>query len=504
MNFMNELKNETNKQMTFTENGALAYQTSGKKLLDFLFATTALRHKEPQEISNEISGVYFENPTIANPFYFYMRDCRGGMGERKIFRTYLMWLANNKSEIAKNLIPLVPEYGRWDDLWCLLDTTLKDDVCAYVEKTLNNDIELAEAGKPCSILAKWLPSCVTSSRETCRYGHIICDTLGLTPRQYRKILSKLRKHIDVVEVKMSANEWSDIKYENVPSQANALYKNAFMRHDEERRIAYLDALVKGETKINASVLQPHEICRKYGQSYNIKPYDETVEQLWKALPVKNLDNCLVVRDGSGSMCGTPLEVATALAIYMADHNNGIWKDKFITFSANPKFIDLSYCKNLHDKLIKTYDEDDCSNTDIEKTMMLILNTAIKNHCKQEDMPANVLIISDMKFDAAVNQYLYFSRRYKTMDLPSLFDSIAERYKSAGYKLPRIVFWNVRKEVGTEIPMQKNDLGVVLLSGYSVQLLDMVMSGEIDPYKVVLEAINAERYDAVREAVANYL
>ena len=256
-------------------------------------------------------------------------------------------------------------------------------------------------------------------------------------------------------------------------------------------------------------MQPHEIVAKYGNCYDIHSYNETLEQLWKALPVKSLDNCLVVRDGSGSMVGgyhgkiSPLDVATALAIYMADHNHGIWKDKFITFSAKPTVIDLGGCDSLRDKLIGTYAEDDCSNTDIEKTMMLILDTAVENHCSQEDMPKNVVIVSDMGFDSAttVNPYSFSARADKRKTVSkSLFDDIAEEYKRHGYKMPRIVFWNVAGNINNGIPMQQNELGVVLISGFSVQLLDMVMSGETDPYKVVLETINSERYKAVEEAV----
>jgi len=502
-NFMNALENEVNKQTTFTENGALAYKTSGKALLDFLFGTTALRQKDETEINREITKVYFENPLVANKFFFWERDCRGGNGERKIFRAYLKWLAENKPEVCKAVIGLVSEYGRWDDLWHLLDTPLKNDVCALVKTQLEKDIDDCEKGKPVSLLAKWLSSENSSSRQGRHYAKIIYTYLGLTPRQYRKTLSRMREYLDVVEVKTSANRWGEIKYETVPSQANIKYSTAFNEHDGERRKEYLESLTKGETKINANTLQPHEIVAKYNQkdgwySFKIKGYDETLEQLWKALPVKSLDNCLVVRDGSGSMAGIhsgnvrPLDVATGLAVYMADHNHGIWKGKFITFSANPEIIDLSNCENLHDELVTTYHEDDCSNTNIEKTMMLILNTAIANHCSQDDMPKNIVIVSDMGFDYAIQR----------RNSDSLFDEIARRFADAGYKLPRIIFWNVAGQIKNGIPMQQNELGVVLMSGFSVQLLDMVVSGETDPYKVVLDIINSKRYNAVEEAVKN--
>ena len=509
--FMNAMKEETDKQMTYTENGALAYETAGKALLDFLFATTMLRKEDEETIKKEITKVYFEDPVMANKFMFWERDCRGGNGERRIFRTYLKWLAENKPEVCKVIIPLVPEYGRFDDLWCLLDTSLKVDVCVYMRIILQTDLDRMDRKESISIAAKWMPSLNTSSKQTRHYAEIFRVFLKKTPRQYRKMLAKLRKYLDVVEVKCSANQWGEIKYETVPSQANIKYTNAFMKHDEKRRKEYLESLKRGEAKINASVLQPHEIVNKYCKgNWRVGQYDEALEQLWKALPEKSLDNCLVVRDGSGSMCGgygskvRPIDVATGLAVYMADHNHGIWEDKFITFSANPKIIDLSHCDSLHDKLVKTYGEDDPSNTDIEKTMMLILNTAVNNHCSQEDMPKNIVIISDQGFDEGTRQYQRqngygYSNRFKTVD-KSLFDDIADAYKEAGYQLPRIVFWNVAGDINNGIPMQQNELGVVLIGGFSIQLLDMVMCGETDPYKAVMKVINSERYKVVEEVV----
>lgn len=503
-NFMRMMEDEASQRKTLTENGAVAYQTSGKALTDFMFAVTALRKADKDRIYGEITKVYFEDPIIASKFMFFIRDCREGNGERRIFREYLRWLSEHKPEIAKAVIPLVPEYARWDDLWVLLDTNLKDDVIELVRDTIKADLNATEnKGNNCSLLGKWLKSENTSSKESRRIAGIIRNGLGLSHRQYRKTLSALRSHLDVVEVKTSSNRWDEIKYEAVPSQANLKYEKAFMVHDEKRRKEYLESLKSGKTKINGGVLTPHEIVSRYANTtswgyHQLQEYNETLEQLWKALPVKLLDDTLVIRDGSGSMCsgyGTrvkPLDVATALAIYTAEHNQGIWKDKYITFSGNPKFVDLSKCESLRDKLLLSYKETDCSNTNIEKTMMLVLNAAIKNHCSQDDMPKNIIIITDMGFDGC----------FWGDDTKSLFDNIATEFAEAGYKLPRMVFWNVAGSTHNGIPLQQNELGVVLMSGFSVNLLDMVMSGQLDPYKAILDIINSPRYQPVEDAVKN--
>lgn len=369
-----------------------------------------------------------------------------------------------------------------------------------------------------SLLAKWLPSENASSNETKRYANIIRRGLGMTSREYRKMLSKMRKYIDVVECKMSAKEWNGINYEAVPSRANLIYNNAFLRNDEERRRAYLGALEKGEAKINASTLFPHDIVHKYGRGYGV---DATLEGLWKALPdtVKGCGNTIVVADGSGSMtCNvggntgvTALDVANSLAIYFAERSSGEFKDKYITFSERPQLVDFSNAKTLRDKLDIARRHNEVANTNIEAVFDLILNTAIRNKMAQEDMPANILIVSDMEFDscatsgtpsASRNSWGWYSSSYQR-PTTTLFDTIAKKYAEHGYKLPRLVFWNVNSRTGT-IPIKENDLGVALVSGFSVNIVKMVMSNKTDPYECLLETLNTERYQAVEDAVKDVL
>jgi len=497
--FMNGMKEQLDNRKTFTENGAVAFATSGKELLDFNFATTALRKMSDEEIATEYTKVYFEDPLIAVQYLFWLRDCRGGNGERKIFRVCFKWLAENKPEIAKATIKFIPEFGRWDDLYCVAGTNLFDSALDIISKQIAEDVENCMNGKNISLAAKWLKSENASSKETCNLARKTMEYMRLSPRAYRRTLSKLREHLDVVERKMTAKKWDEIDYEKVSSQANLKYSNAFLRNDKERRSGYLESLKKGEAKINASVLQPHEIVAKYNLYYQRKrSCDEALEQLWLALPNIMVENCLVCRDGSGSMTwGTsnvrPLDIATSLAIYTSEHNSGFWRNKYITFGARPQIVDLSNCKFLQDKLELSYKYADCSNTDIEATMMLVLNTAIMNRCTQEDMPKSILIISDMQFD-----HSYSGRVDK-----ALFEEIGEAYTAAGYMMPRLVFWNVNEQMSRQnIPLQQNKLGVVLMSGYSTQLLKMAMSGEVDPYKVLLEAINSDRYLPIKEAVKN--
>ena len=341
----------------------------------------------------------------------------------------------------------------------------------------------------------------------------------MTERKYRQMLSKLRKYLKVVEVDMSSKNWSGINYEAVPSRANLIYNKAFLRNDEERRREYLGKLDKGEVKINASTLFPHDIVHKYTLGRQRVPIakDSAIEAMWKALPdmVQGHGNTIVVADGSGSMTTnvdpkssvTALDVANALAIYFAEHSSGQFKDKYITFSEQPKLVDFSHCDSLHTKLQMALAHNEVANTNIEAVFDLILNTAIRNHMRQDEMPADVLIVSDMEFDRcatcgaadAILPGVYFHSSRRTAPDQRLFEVIAKRFADAGYKMPRLVFWNVDSRTST-IPVKENDLGVALVSGFSVNVVKMVMSGKTDPFECLLDILNSERYAPIECAL----
>ena len=504
MGFIDAITNELNNEKQYTENGALGFRTSGKKLLDLNFSVASLRSASEIDIIDKFIHSYFEDKMTTLKWLFYARDVREGLGERRLFRVVMEEFAVQEPKAAKELLKLVPKYGRWDDLWCLLDTELCKDVVYLIGEQLSSDEYNMKNDKPISLLVKWLPSENASSAQTKKYATIIRKELGRSSRDYRKMLSKMRKYIDVVECKMSAKQWNEINYEAVPSRANLIYNGAFLRNDEERRREYLDKLEKGEAKINAGTLYPHDIVHKYmtgGWVRSLKSIDSTLEGLWKALPdtVKGAENTIVVADGSGSMtCNvgnntsvTALDVANALAIYFAERSSGEFKDKYITFSHRPQLVDFSKAKSLRDKLQIALRHNEVADTNIEATFDLILRTAINNNMSQEDMPKNILIISDMEFNSATGYGRYANE--------TLFTTIEKKYAAYGYKLPRLVFWNVNSRTGT-IPVKENELGVALVSGFSVNIVNMVMSNKLDPYECLLDVLNTERYQPIEDAV----
>ena len=513
MNFYDQLqKTITNgpTNRSVTENGALGYKTTGRKLLDLNFAVSSMRNKSEAEIERAFAEACGDDLNTAIVWLFFSRDCTQGLGERRLFRVCMRYLAKEFPDKVRKLLPLVSEYGRWDDLWCLLDTRFKDDVIALLRDQLGKDMQNMKAGKSISLAAKWTPSLNTSSADTVAKAEIIRKGLGVTPRAYRKMLSALRKYLDVTERKMSANEWGAIKYEAVPSRANLNYNSAFLRHDEERRREYLGKLEKGETKINSSVLFPHDIVHKYmngrGWSLRVNSPDAALEAMWKALPntVKDGEGTIVVADGSGSMNSyvgnsqvTAWEVAHALAIYFAERLPVPYKDQYITFSSKPQLVKLGGANSLNSKLKLALGHNECSNTNIEAVFDLILDTAVRNRLTQNEMPKNILVISDCEFDQQTNGNGW-GGSFRSPSV-TLFDEIARRYNAHGYRLPRLVFWNVNSRTGT-IPVKENELGVALVSGFSPNVAQMVMSGKLDPMDALLETLNAPRYDAVREAL----
>ena len=455
--------------------------------------------------------VFYEDKLTAMKFLFFIRDREEGLGERRIFRVIIKHLASSETEIIKAVVPVVAEYGRYDDLLELFNTKLEAYVIDYFGDQINEDAMNYKAGKPISLLAKWLPSINATSEKTKERARKIIKKSGLSEREYRKMLSKLRKYIDVVERKMCANEWENINYEGVPSRANLNYNDAFLRHDEERRREFLGKVEKGEKKINAGKLYPHDIVHKYtgGRDYISVNKDATLEQLWKALPQKEIANTLVVADGSGSMTSTigktnitALDVANALAIYFAEHNKGEFYNKYITFSENPQLVRFNKTDSLHDKIAKCLAHDEVANTNIEKVFGLILNTAIQNKLSQDEMPKNILIISDMEFDSCA-ECGTGRGYYRETPSKKLFKVIEKAYNEHGYKLPKLVFWNVNSRTGT-IPMKENDLGVALVSGFSTNIAEMIMNDKLDPLEILLDKLNTKRYEKIGKILEKVL
>lgn len=508
-NFMNMLKNEAlneNYNVSYTDNGAKGFRTTGKTLVDFNFNVTNYRNSTENEIWKDFEPAIIEDADYALKYLFYLGDIRQGIGERRTFKILLRKIAENYRVLLRKVVATIPEYTRWDYILDLLNTSYRDEVLEIIRNQINEDWNNMLDGKSVSLCAKWLKSINTSSVASRKIAMDVANGLGLSAKKYRQTLSKLRKYINVVEVKMSAKEWEKIDYNTVPSKANLNYKNAFLKHDEERRTAYLEALSKGTdgVKINAKVAFPHEIIHKMGSYYSYSK-DDTLEAMWKDLMTtmpENMGDMIVVADGSGSMTSnipgsscTNLDVAHGFAIACSEKLSGPYKNKYITFSSNPKFVDLSKCTSLYDKVREARRHTEVSNTNIQKVFELILDTARVNNLTQDELPKTVLICSDMQFDSCVVDNANSNNWRGGYDV-NLFSYLQKQYEKYGYNLPKLVFLNTNVSGNKTIPITQNKLGAILLSGYSTQLMKMVMSNECDPWLALKKTLDSERYSSI--------
>lgn len=499
---LNLIKNELEKKenISITENGAIGYKTTKSALLDLNYMVSSLRNAKEEEIISLFDEAFYENKEYALKWLFFARDVREGLGERRLFRICYKRLAELDVVLFCRNLDNIAEYGRWDDLVYLIGINefLDEHIREIIKSQLDEDLNNIKEKKSISLLGKWLPSENASSNTTKKMAKKVRKLLGMSSKSYRLMLSKLRKYSNIVEVNMCGNTWKDIDYTKVPSLANLRYSNAFLEHDKERRIKYLNAVERGDARFNMRVATPIDVVSQYTFSgflrNRVKDYDEVLELAWKNLKNIDIKDTLVVSDSSGSMTvkvngsTMALDVANALAIYTSEHNSGVYKDKYITFSSNPCFIDLSNDDSLHNKLITANSYSEIANTNIEAVFKLILDVAVENDISEDEMIKSVLIISDMEFDSA--------QGYDNSLTKSLFEKISMSYNDAGYSLPRLIFWNVNSRTGT-IPLIENDLGVILVSGFSQNVLRMVMSEKFNPYEVLVEMITSERYDRIK-------
>ena len=457
--FTNTIKEITTEKTT--ENNAFAYNTSDSDLLDLFAQIGALRPRTEEEIAEKFERAFYENPELAMRMAFYARDVRfGGLGERRTFRIILKWICENYADLAIANIPNITTFGRFDDLYTYIGTEAEEAMWKYMYTVLTNDYEQMLEGKPISLLAKWLKSINTSSKESRKLARLTLKNLGFhNERHYRKVLARMRDYLNVVENRMSAQEWDKINYSQVPAYAIKNYGSAFAKHDYERWNKYLKDLQKGTTKVNASTLYPYDLVHQYMDRYYGDSYgpNTLVEAQWKALPnyVGDGANVMVMADVSGSMTGRPMETSVGLAAYFAQHNHGPFAELCMTFTNVPHYIRIRKDDKLYTAVRKTM-QDVGYNTDLNKAFELILETALDNgnRCSQEDLPRALVVISDMEIDSYV--------RYHGLDFVKTW---RERFKSYGYELPQLVLWNVEARNDTFLTKMATK-GVTFLSGQS--------------------------------------
>jgi hypothetical protein len=456
-----------------TLNGMKARISTANACVDLFFAIGASRGKN---IIPQFTAAYVENADLALRIVQWARDVRGGSGEREIFRQVLTHLENTNPADAARLLVKVPELGRWDDLFVFKTQPLKSQAF-----TMLGDALRARNG----LAAKWTPRKGDTAVEIRKF-------FGMTPKQYRKSLVNMTT---VVETQMCSGSWDTINYSHVPSVAHSRYKKAFGRHGTTYA-EYVTKLVKGEAgvKINANAIFPHDVLKGriggYGSTTWSKTDLDVIEAQWNALPNYVGDaSVLPLVDVSGSMtCAagqkgttTCLEIAVSLGLYFADKNRGTFKDCMLTFSDKPQLVRLKGA--INEKIDQMVSTDWGMSTNLHAAFDVILKTAVDNSVAPADMPATLIIFSDMQFNACVQND------------DSAMEMIERKFEAAGYALPKVVFWNLN--AGSNVPVKFDKKGTALVSGFSPAIAASVLGADPDaftPEAIMLKAVMSDRYD----------
>lgn len=499
--FLNAMKKSTN--YIRTENNAVAYRSTLDPLMDLFAMGGSYRTRTDADCILLFKKAFEADEKYALKCLFYLGDCRGGQGERRFFRVCAKWLADTHTAAMKRNLIHVPEYTRWDNMFVFMGTALEKDMLKIVKNQLTKDL----VSETPSLLAKWMPSENTSSVETCALATRIRKYLNLSSKQYRKTLSALRKRINVLEKLMSDRRWDEIEFDKIPSKAGIKYRKAFERHDVDRKEnnpevqSYADFAKSKDTKVNAEVLNPVDIAHRAFERMAKSPTEiAMLDKYW--LNLKDYyhgreENGIAICDVSGSMWGQPLEAAVSMSAYIAERGKGPFKNHFITFSDNPQLVEFEGI-NIVDKFIRASKADWGGSTNIEAALDLILKIALKNKLSQDSLPTTLYVFSDMEFNQCMTHGTPSQMRSIwasgniVHDPETLFETIAKRWATYGYELPRVIFWNLQSRQNN-IPAINGKFAYV--SGFSMNMVECVLSGK-DGLDLVLEKLDSERYTPI--------
>ena len=493
---------------TLTDNGDLTYASSGSAIVD-LFVMLA-RNSNFDILKKVLVEAWKEDATSTMACLLYARDCRSGKGEKLVVYKSLAFLRMRKPRTYLMNLPLFVEVGYFKDLLLLTEMLEADNHSTYGEETfvelellatvLREDIELMDAYEALvakgekaklpslSLASKWAPS---EKKHFDKYAKVLAGILFRNDKskktqlsKYRKAMGRLRKHLDIVEKKMSEGKWEEISYTAVPAMASKNYRKAFEKHDGERYGQFINRAKEGKEKINTTGLQPHQLTKPYVTGYGKVEIDNTIEAQWKQLVDKvleagSLQNAVAMVDVSGSMSGTPMEVAVALGIVLSTITKGDFHKKLISFHSDPTWFSFDGLKTLRDQVVSIKNMPWGMNTNILAAFKMILDVAQKNNIANEDMPKSLYIFSDMQFDSADG------------GRHSSIETARELFRKAEYEFPQIVFWNIQGVGGnTSFPTTIVEDGVAMVSGFSAEVFKLFLEeGKLDTSCVVTKALS---------------
>lgn len=461
-----------------TANGMPSNSSTGNAVLNLFFILGASRGRD---ITSQFTAAFMEDPMLTIKALFWARDVRGGAGERDTFRKLMVAAERLMPERVMAVLHLIPEYGRWDDLYVFESAAIR-------AQALRIHADAIRAGN--GLAAKW------ADRKGPN-ANALRKVMGMDPKTYRKTIVALTQ---VVETAMCAQEWSSINYSHVPSVAGARYQKAFNRHDPVRYAEFKAAAVKGQVKINAGALFPYDVLK------SVRKGDETAALAqWEALPnflgdagfilpVVDTSGSMTIPAGDGKSGISCMDVAISLGLYLADKQKGAFRDMFLNFHSNSRIHHLK--GNLLEKLHQITHCEWGGSTSLESAFREILRVAVLGNVPEAEMPRYLLVISDMGFNP--------DEAHKGL---KPFDMAREMFARHGYQLPNVIWWNVAHRAGgyggdNNFPVTQHETGSALVSGFSPSIVKSILSSKtVTPRDIMLETLNSERYAPVEAALA---
>lgn len=506
--------------VAYTQNGARSYATTATisekgGLLDYLFK--ALRSTPDSELRRLWLQAKLEDENAAGLLAFFKRDRFKGQQEKKPFREMLIFeVENGGLEKVIRWMPLIAYFGYAKDLLCLAGTQAEQAMLEFYCAVLLEDQRRMKNSQSVTTFAKFAPTEGLAFDKKHKLVGKMCNIIAklenvavFSKKNYRTLLSSLRSYTRVPERDMCLGLWDSIDFKAVPSRCMKNNKKAFALHSPELWSEYIKALSEGKTKVN-SALFPHDLAHEILTSYS-NEVDQVSEAQWRTMQEKarkefqefDMNGVLVMCDTSGSMTSAIskdtkvrcLDASLGLGLFFAELLPEPWKNCILTFSSRPEFRKAS--GNTLRERLTSIGQPIVENTNLQAALSLVLDTAVRRKVPRKDMPSVLLIISDMQFDP--------SGSYTTTPFASREDSnleaMVKKYKASvapdglPYAMPTIVYWNVQGAT-SDFPATAGDKNVVMLSGFSPNILRLVFTGTLDPVQVLRRAIADPRYDPV--------
>lgn len=499
-------------------NGSLVYTDEGVNDSRVVLFTSGVRGTEYSFLAKHLNEIVKKDPLDAWLLTFQARDIRGGKGERQLFYHMLYIMCGLRpADECRAMIKLIPEYGSWLDIIHLLKRHAEQEnkfLLKMIHEQLDDDMKAMAEKKSVSLLGKWLPREKSADKKI---AYMIAGSKLDMPKaerdyrmtQYRKKITELNKYLKTVEINMCGHTWSEIKPGSVPGLCLNKNKSAFLnqtiktkaqRSQSPDRITcaenfntHMAAVARGEATVKGGdTVFPHNVTTKMAMAS-----DEEIallEAQWSSIRAASaeLKRCVVLSDVSGSMSGLPMDISIALGILISEVNCSAFKDHVMTFHTTPSWINLSLCGSLKEKIETLQAAPWGGSTNFEGALDLILKKMVAVALPPEECPEDLLVLTDMGWDAASGGSFHL-------------DQIKLKWSAAGYKVPRIIIWNLRAAF-KDYHAKADTEGVVTVSGWSPSILKVLASGSLEintPYKVMRTALDAERYNLVRDAfVAN--